>query len=135
MFRDGTYSAWFRTATGEGTGIVHCFDGKIRGRDSILSYDGTYETAGDHFSAIVRTRRHTAGHATLFGIDDVELKLEGTVLGNTAQCTGTVDVAPGLTLEVTLIPCEGQPSIAAPPAAPRLDRNKLPKLPKLSRGR
>jgi hypothetical protein len=135
MLKDGTYSAWFKTALGEGTGIVHLADGKLSGRDSILSYDGSYQTVGDRFTAIVRTRRHTAGHATVFGVDDLELKLDGTILGKTARCTGTAGAAPGLTMEATLIPCQSQPAAAAAPPAPKLDANRLSKLPKPSRGR
>ena len=71
MFRDGTYSAWYRSPLGEGTGIAHFADGKLRGRDSILFYDGSYEIIGDLFTAVLRTRRHTAGHATVFGIDEL----------------------------------------------------------------
>ena len=135
MLKDGTYSAWFKTALGEGTGIVHLAAGKLWGRDSILSYVGSYEIEGDRFTAIVRTTRHTAGHASVFGIDDIELKLAGTALGKTAQCTGVAEVAPGLPVDVTLIPCQSLPPAIEPPPAPKLDASKLPKLPKLSRGR
>lgn len=136
MLKDGIYSAWFRTVLGEGTGIVHLADGKLWGHDSILSYEGAYETAGDRFTATVRTRRHTAGHATLFGIDEVELKLEGTTLGKTAHCTGTADAAPGLIFEATLISRQSQqPATIEPPPAPKRDVYRLPKLPARSRGR
>ncbi|MGY3388019.1 hypothetical protein ACVWW6_000610 [Bradyrhizobium sp. USDA 3311] len=104
MLKDGTYSAWFKTPRGEGTGIVHFENGKISGGDSIITYGGTYETVGDRFTATVTTKRHTAGHATVFGIDDLELKLDGVVKGATAKCTGTAAAAPGLTFEATLIP-------------------------------
>lgn len=130
MFRDGTYAAWFKTPLGEGTGIVHFGDGKLWGRDSILFYDGSYETSGERFTATLRTRRHTAGHATVFGTDDIELKLEGTAHGKTASCSGTTAAAPGIVLEATLIPCQ-------PPSAtitePAFDPARLPKLPKRSR--
>jgi hypothetical protein len=135
MLKDGTYSTWFKTALGEGTGIVHLAAGKLSGSDSILSYDGSYETAGDRFTAILRTRRHTAGHATVFGVDDLELKLEGTILGKTARCTGTADIAPGLIMEATLIPCQSQPAAAGPLPAPKRDASRLSRLPKPSRGR
>jgi hypothetical protein len=135
MFKDGTYAAWFKTSIGEGTGIVHFADGKLWGRDSILFYDGSYETDGDRFTAILRTRRHTPGHATVFGIDELELKLDGTTLGKTAQCTGTTDAAPGMMLEATLIPCQSPPTAPEPPPASKFDPGRLPKLPRLSRGR
>jgi hypothetical protein len=135
MFKDGTYSAWYKSPLGEGTGIAHFADGKLRGRDSILLYDGSYETVGDNLTVVVRTRRHSAGQASIFGVDEFEMRLEGTVLGKTVLCSGTADVAPGVTVEVTLIPCEAEPTAVAPPPTPKLDASKLPKLPKLSRGR
>jgi hypothetical protein len=134
MFKDGTYSAWYKSPLGEGTGIAHFAGGKLRGRDSILFYDGTYETAGDNLKVVVRTRRHSPGQASIFGVDEFELRLEGTVLGKTVVCSGTADVAPGVIVEVTLIPCKPEPT-AVPPPAPKLDASKLPKLPKHSRGR
>jgi hypothetical protein len=132
MFKDGTYAAWFKTPLGEGTGIVHFADGKLWGRDSILFYDGSYETVGERFTAILRTRRHTAGHATVFGIDDLELKLEGTAHGTTATCSGTTNAAPGVVLEVTLIPCQSPPSANAAATA-KFDPGRLPKLHKRPR--
>lgn len=136
MLKDGTYSAWFKSPRGEGTGIVHFENGKISGGDSIITYGGTYETVGDRFTATVTTKRHTAGHATVFGIDDLELKLDGVVKGATAKCTGTAAAAPGLTFEATLIPCRSEPSTLQPGRPPtEFDPSKLPKLTERSRAR
>jgi hypothetical protein len=136
MLKDGTYSAWFKTPRGEGTGIVHFENGKISGGDSIMTYGGSYEVYGDRFTATVTTERHTAGHATVFGIDDFELKLDGVAKGAIARCTGTTDAAPGLTFEATLIPCRSEPSPAKPErSAAKFDPSKLPKLTKRSRAR
>jgi hypothetical protein len=133
MLKDGTYSAWFKTQLGEGTGIVHFIDGKLSGGDSILSYDGCYETTGDLFTAVLRTRRHTAGHATVFGIDELELKIAGTMRGNIATCTATTDAAPGVVMEATLVLCQSEPSIPEAPRASTFDASRLPKLPERSR--
>lgn len=135
MFKDGTYSAWYKSPLGEGTGVAHFAGGKLRGRDSILFYDGTYETAGDNLKVVVRTRRHSPGQASIFGVDEFELTLEGTVLGKTVACSGTADVAPDVIVEVTLIPCKAEPVDVEPPPVPKLDASRLPKLPKHSRGR
>src|ERR1700760_2702862 len=67
MLRDGTYAAWFKTQLREGAGIVHFANGKLWGGDSIISYSGCYEVEGDRWTATVTTRRHAAGHATVFG--------------------------------------------------------------------
>jgi hypothetical protein len=135
MFKDGTYSAWYKSPLGEGTGTAHFADGKLRGRDSILLYDGTYETADDNLTVVVRTRRHSPGQPSIFGVDEFELRLEGKVLGNTVVCSGTADVAPGVIVEVTLIPCKAESTDVEPPPVPKLDASRLPKLPRLSRGR
>ena len=135
MFKDGTYSAWYKSPLGEGTGIAHFAGGILRGRDSILLYDGTYETADDKLSVVMRTRRHSPGQPSIFGVDEFEMKLQGKVLGKTVVCSGTADVAPDVTVEVTLIPCKSEPTDLAPQPVPKLDASRLPKLPKHSRGR
>ncbi len=131
MLKDGTYSAWFKTPRGEGTGVVHFEDGKISGGDSIMSYSGSYQTAGDRFTATVSTKRHTEGHATVFGIDDLELKLDGTSNGAIAKCTGSAAAAPGMIFEATLIPCRSEPPTPRKPErpTPKFDASKLPKPP------
>jgi hypothetical protein len=135
MFKDGTYSAWYKSPLGEGTGVATFADGRLRGRDSILLYDGTYETADDNLKVVARTRRHSPGQPSIFGVDEFELRLEGTVLGSTVVCNGTADVAPGVLVEVTLIPCKSEPADVEPPPVPKLDASRLSKLPRLSRGR
>jgi hypothetical protein len=134
MLKDGTYAAWFKTPLGQGTGIAHVADGKIWGRDSIMTYSGSCEVDGDRFAAILSIKRHTDGHATVFGADDLTLRLEGTCAGNIATYVGTAEQVPGVLLEGTLILSEQQPR--APEAnepTPRFDPAKFPKLPKRSR--
>jgi hypothetical protein len=72
----------------------------------------------------------------VFGVDDLELKLEGVAKGDIAKCTGTTDAAPGLTFEATLIPCRAESPNARPDRPPaKFDPSKLPKLTKRSRAR
>jgi len=103
MIEDGEYAVWFKTPRGEGTGIVRLANGAITGGDSVLSYSGRYEVDQDRFTATLFTTRHTAGHASLFGVDDLELKLEGQSKGITASCSGIAMQAPDLPLQATLI--------------------------------
>jgi hypothetical protein len=103
MLRDGDYIAWFRTALGSGTGRVLFKDGKISGSDSIISYAGSYEKHGDRFTATLTTRRHTAGHESLVGTDEVRLTLSGISKGDFACCSGSVDGSAGMKVDVTLI--------------------------------
>lgn len=130
MFRDGTYAAFFRTARGEGMGTVHFADGALWGSDSIVAYSGSYDMDGERFTASLTTRRHTAGHATVFGIDELHLKLAGTSNGKIATCSGVADEAPGMLFEATLILIQDQPAPA--PVERQAKRLSLHKLPRLS---
>jgi hypothetical protein len=116
MLRDGEYAAWYKTPRGEGTGIVHLANGEITGGDSILSYSGRYEVDQDRFTAVLTTKRHTAGHPSVFGIDEIELKLAGKSMGVTACCSGTAKQAPELPFQVTLIRVQTPPLASSPPA-------------------
>ena len=110
MLRNGSYSAWFRTQRGEGTGIVELKDGKVTGGDTVLAYTGSYVEDGDAFTALIATERHSPGHPSVFGIDNVELTLSGNSSATTtASCTGTVKQVPGMTFEAVLIRIADQP--------------------------
>jgi hypothetical protein len=134
MLKDGTYAAWFRTPLGHGTGIAHLADGKIWGRDSIMTYSGSCHTDGDRFSAVMTLTRHSAGHATVFGADNLTLRLEGTCNDRIASYVATADEVPGVKLNGLLIWSE-QPSSAPTTNAtpPTFRPDRLPKLP--ARGR
>jgi hypothetical protein len=106
VLKDGKYSVWFRTPLAEGTGVVVLApDGKLSGRDTVMSYTGHWRTDGEHFEAILYSTRHSPGEPTAFGgIDDLEIILTGLSKGGlTASCTGTAKQAPGVTLEATLV--------------------------------
>ena len=44
MLKDGTYRAWFKTPTGQGTGIAHIADAELNGKKS-LGLLGMHERA------------------------------------------------------------------------------------------
>ena len=128
MLRDGRYAAWFRTSRGEGTGIVDLANGKISGGDSIFTYSGSYEVDDDRFTATLSTRRHAAGPTTVFGIDEVEVRLAGKINGITASCSGTAEQAPGVAFEATLFLGQSQsPEPDRKRATLNFDASKLPK--------
>ena len=131
MLENGNYAAWFKTPRGEGTGIVTLSNGTIAGGDNVIAYSGSYEQTGDLFTATVRTRRFCEGQPSVFGIDEVELKLAGRLVGAMVVCSGTAEQAPGLTFRATLIPSRGQSSVGIgskpPPVTPAFDAAKLPK--------
>lgn len=103
MLRDGKYAAWYRTPLGAGTGVVLLADGKISGGDTTITYAGSYEVNGDLFTATLTTSRHAPGHPTVFGVDEVEVTLNGRCSGTVASCSGAAKQAPDLLFEVTLI--------------------------------
>jgi hypothetical protein len=134
MFRDGTYTAWFRTARGQGTATVHLAEGRISGGDSFFTYRGAYEIMGDRFTATLTTSRFADGPTTVLGIDEVELKLVGVVKGTIACCSGTAAQAPDLTFEATLfLGPDGADDQADPqppmPSGPSRSGSKITKLP------
>lgn len=110
MLEDGEYAAWYKTPRGEGTGIITLANGKLTGGDSVLAYSGSYEINGDHFTAMVFTRRHSPGQPSLFGIDNIELEVEGQLTGKTVACSGRARHAPEVPFHVTLIRVQDQPS-------------------------
>jgi hypothetical protein len=129
MLRDGEYAAWFRTSRGEGMGILNLANGRISGGDCMFNYFGSYEVVDDdRFTAALTTRRHAAGPTTVFGVDEVEVKVTGKVNGLTASCSGTAEQAPGIVFEATLFLGQDQssPSVRKR-AALSFDAGKLPK--------
>ncbi|MEZ2148118.1 hypothetical protein AAE026_38490 [Bradyrhizobium sp. DN5] len=135
MLKDGTYAAWYKTPLDQGTGIVHVADGQIWGRDSLMTYHGSCQVDGDHFTATVSTKRHTDGRATVFGNDDeLTLTIEGNCPGKIATYTATAVQVPGMILQGTLILTEKQqPAPERTEQMPAFNPDKLPKLPKRSR--
>ncbi|WP_298372977.1 hypothetical protein [uncultured Bradyrhizobium sp.] len=133
MLKNGTYAAWFRTSLADGTGIVHVADGRLWGSDAIMLYSGTYEVDGERFSAVLTASRHSEGHSTVFGTDDLVVRLEGAWSGAIAICKGRADAVPDLAFEVTLMPSHDVPPEPPPDLPlPKFDPSKLPKLPKRS---
>jgi hypothetical protein len=132
MLKDGTYSAWIKTPSGEGTAIIHLQDGVIWGRDSIHSYSGTYEVAGGRFTATVKTSRHSPGQPSLLGVDETEVTYEGFSSGTIATCSGTFGANPGMLVEVILIPNQAQAPETERPI-PEFNPNVLPRLTRRSR--
>jgi hypothetical protein len=103
MLQNARYSVWFRTAEGEGHGIVSLMDGHMSGGDNISYYTGTYVQDGDKLSATIAVKRHTQGPPSVFGIDNVDITLSGKSTPTTASCFGTASQAPGAILQATLI--------------------------------
>ena len=124
MLKNGKYAAWYKTPAKQGTGVVHLLDGSITGSDSILAYSGTYEVNGDDFTAVLKTTRHSRGHETIFGADNLTLRLTGKVVGRTARFTGTASEFPDIPFKGTLIHSEKEePKVNR--EVPAFDRQKM----------
>lgn len=128
MLRDGKYAAWFRTARGQGTGIVHLTEGRIAGCDSFFTYGGSYCVDGNRFTAVLTVKRHADGAPGVFGPDEVEANLSGVCNSSVATCSGTAKQAPDVTFEATLIYSREEVPVAeAKCAVVKLNADKLPK--------
>ena len=103
MLDEGDYAVWFETPRGQGTGMIALAGGRVIGQDDFFAYSGTYEQAGDRFDAAIKVTRYRDGPPALFGVDEVDLNLLGTIRGATASCTGTAVQAPDVNFQATLI--------------------------------
>jgi len=128
MLRDGKYAAWFRTQRGQGTGLVDLVEGRISGRDSFFTYDGTYQVDEQRFTAVLAVKRHADGPASVLGPDEFELEIFGVCSGVVATCSGTAREAPDIGFEATLIYSQEEgPVPDAKCAVVKLNPDKLPK--------
>ena len=103
-FEAGLYAIRFQTPVGAGAGVAYLENGKLRGGDSMMAYVGTYNEAGGTLNADVRAYKHTnvPDMVSVFGVDQVDIHLQGTVSGGNAKLTGTAPQAPGVTLQVSM---------------------------------
>lgn len=102
--QNGLYRVTFQTPMGQGAGVVVVEDGTVRGGDSGMYYVGTFQEANNQFTATLRVRRHSnqLGIPSVFGIDDVNLTLQGTSTANSATVRGTSAQAPGVQFQAQL---------------------------------
>jgi hypothetical protein len=110
LITEGKYSVWFRTAVGQGAGVVElASDGELSGGDTTFSYIGNWTRQDERFRAAVSARRIAPGPPGVFGMDEIDITLAGRCDGGVStSCTGFARQSPGLKLEVTLIRvCEG----------------------------
>ena len=106
MITPGKYSVWFKTPVGEGAGVVEFApDGTLDGGDSTFAYAGSWTLEGGHFKASLSARRVEPGPPGVFGVDEVDIVVTGRSTDSSSTfCTGFAKQAPGLRLEVELVP-------------------------------
>jgi hypothetical protein len=101
LITQGKYSVWFRTALGEGTGVVEFKpDGKLSGGDTTFSYAGNWTQEGERFRATLSAKRVIPRPPGVLGMDEVDIVVTGhSSDGASVSCTG---FAKGLKFEVEL---------------------------------
>ena len=67
-----------------------------------MYYAGTFQESGNQFAAKVRVGRHSLGLVSVFGLDEVNLTLQGTTTINSATIIGTAAEAPGVQFQANL---------------------------------
>lgn len=135
MFRDGTYTVWFRTSLGQGTATVHLAEGKISGGDCFFGYRGTYEVVDHSFTATLTTSRIADGPTTVLGLDEVELNLTGTFHDTMGRCTGTSAQAPNIDFEAILFLGQDQSRPSQSEAPRAVSASNIARLPKVANER
>jgi hypothetical protein len=102
--KNGLYKASFETQIAKGSGIVVISDGTIKGGDSSMYYVGSFQENKNQINASLRVGKHsdTPGLISVFGLNDVNAKLQGTSTGNTAMIQGYATEAPTILLKAQL---------------------------------
>lgn len=102
--KNGIYKASFQTPLGQGTGVVVINDGTIKGGDATMYYNGTFQKVGNQVTATLHVGQHTniPGHSSVFGQNDVNVKLQGASTDTTATIQGTAAEAPGVQFRAQL---------------------------------
>jgi hypothetical protein len=79
---------------------------------------------------VVHTKRDTPGHQSIFGIDELTLRLAGRCSDTIATCTGRADEVPDVLFEATLMLSQPDDQKPRPGPAPGDFRpERLPTLP------
>lgn len=102
--KNGIYKASFKTPLGQGTGVVVIADGSIKGGDSSMYYIGTLEESANQIAATIRVSKHSdfPGMSSVFGTNDVTVKLQGTSTDNSATIKGVAVEAPDVQFQAQL---------------------------------
>jgi T3SS negative regulator,GrlR len=105
MITEGRYTVWFRTAVGEGAGVVVFGpNGRLSGGDTAFSYTGDWEQKRKRFKATLSAKRTSPGPPGVFGMDEIDLVVVGySDGGDEVSCAGFAKQSPGLKLDVTLV--------------------------------
>lgn len=95
---EGLYKAEFETPFGKGTAVIYLHNGLFRGGNSALFYKGTYEIDGKTLHAQAKIKRHSQdlNIASVFGMDNITVTIEGVIEGNIINVDGLSDDVPDM---------------------------------------
>ena len=100
--RNGLYKVHFTTQLGSGAGVVVLRDGRLYGGDSSMYYVGDYTLNGDHFTADVRTDRHTSNLSPVLGVDRAHITLTGIYSNESVEAEGNARENPDVSFRANL---------------------------------
>ena len=102
---EGLYSGEFETPFGRGTGVLYISDGAIHGGNSALYYIGKYQADGSTFKSTLHTKRYAKNVdiASVFGMDDITIEIEGVIDGDTISIDGVAEEVPDMQMRGKLV--------------------------------
>lgn len=104
----GFWTVRFNTPMGAGAGVAYFTEREVFGGDSGFKYEGSYQSDGSKITADLRVSPHFTAFQSVFGsTQPFNLRIDGTVSGNTMNGRGTASHAPGVPFQVTLTRSQG----------------------------
>ncbi len=102
---EGLYSGEFETPFGKGTGVLYFSGGAVHGGNSALYYIGEYKTDGNIFKCNLHTKRYAQNVdiASVFGMDDITIEVEGVIDGDTITIDAVADEVPDMQMRGKLV--------------------------------
>jgi hypothetical protein len=87
---EGFWTVHFKGVQGLGAGVVTLIGGQLFGGDTGFFFTGTYSQQGDTMTAHVHVKQHVPGMANVMRRSEFDLKLNGTMQGDTISVTGEI---------------------------------------------
>lgn len=103
--QSGLYRIYFETSRGASAGVAIIADGRFRGGDAVLFFDGTISAANRHVRAEIVVGRHTFTNPpspTILDVDEAHISLEGPGEPTQAIISGPIAEAPTLSFRMIL---------------------------------
>ncbi len=101
---EGLYAGEFETPFGVGTGVLHLARGQVNGGNSALSYIGEYKLEGNEIKIRIHAKRYApnVAVASVFGMDDLTIFIEGVIDGKTIKIDGVAEEVPDMQMQGSL---------------------------------